>query len=120
MTDKNYVVAISNNHIQDRKLLCYEPGCGFLFGFGDTSLADASFFTYDEALARYNAILEEKPAISSDGTIYPAPSLHRGLSISNAKPYAAGVLSILHVSLVPVANVVVEAQIKRPTGFTYD
>ena len=118
MTDKCFVVAITDNVSQKRKFLGYDASYGYVFNFDD-SLNGASFFTKYEALKQYNAILNSKPQPTTDGTIYPPIEIHRGLDICNIKERASGVLSIIELKFVTVETDAVAGEIKRPTGYTY-
>lgn len=114
-----YVIECTVDGTDEVRYIRHDPDCGYLLEA--TSLASATMFnTAREATRVFMEITQERPAVYTDGTIYPPHNISRGLGICNARPLASGTLSILPVMLgLPGAARHIEGEIKRPVGYRY-
>lgn len=120
MTDL-FVVAMTVNGTDEKRYLYHDPDCGYIMSQTPRDgIRGASLFpTFDEARIHYDYILNAKPSVMSNGTVYPPTDIHNGLGINNARPSASGELLIEKVTTQVVLGSPVAGAINKPTGYSY-
>lgn len=114
-----YVISLVDLDTGQEGFLYHDPECGYLMKW--PYLSGAAFFTLEDAEKHLKALLDEKEIVYASGEKFPPDFIARGLDMSYAKMKARGALCIKRIELATIGTpVLVQGEIKRPTGFIYD